>query len=200
MKKPPEASADTEVISRRTFLTALATAPALALAESTTGKIFATPRTGADLVKLAIDGYPLMYTALEKTKERLVKPMHPKDRFEAIIKAIHAADYKVDVHAVGDKAVDLTLDGFLKACGSPSECRRRRHRIEHFPFRKLDSIKRVADYGVPVCSQPEMITVRGEELLIKTDKELVNSITPIATFMKEGVTISFGDSFRYEPV
>jgi predicted amidohydrolase YtcJ len=184
MKKYSEASANPEVISRRTFLAALAAAPALALAESTKGKVFATPRTGADLVKLAIDGYPLMYAPLEKTKERLVKPMHPKDQFEAIITAIHAADYQVDVHAVGDKAVDLTLDGFLKACGSASECRRRRHRIEHFPFRKLDSIKRAADYGVPVCSQPEMITVRGDELLVKTDKKLVNSITPIATFMK----------------
>lgn len=143
-------------------------------------------------VKLAIDGYPLMYTALEKSKERLVKPMHPKDQFEAIIKAIHSADYQVDVHAVGDKAADLTLDGFLKACGSASECRRRRHRIEHFPFRKLDSIKRAADYGVPVCSQPEMITVRGDELLVKTDKKLVNSMTPIATLLREHVTISFG--------
>ena len=143
-------------------------------------------------VKLAIDGYPLMYTALEKSKERLVKPMHPKDQFEAIIKAIHSADYQVDVHAVGDKAVDLTLDGFFKACGSASECRRRRHRIEHFPFRKLDSIRRAADYGVPVCSQPEMITVRGDELLVKTDKKLVNSMTPIGTFLREHVTISFG--------
>ena len=143
-------------------------------------------------VKLAIDGYPLMYTALEKSKERLVKPMHPKDQFEAIIKAIHSADYQVDVHAVGDKAADLTLDGFFKACGSASECRRRRHRIEHFPFRKLDSIKRAADYGVPVCSQPEMITVRGDELLVKTDKKLVNSMTPIGTFLREHVTISFG--------
>ncbi len=143
-------------------------------------------------VKLAIDGYPLMYTALEKSKERLAKPMHPKDQFEAIIKAIHSADYQVDVHAVGDKAVDLTLDGFLKACGSASECRRRRHRIEHFPFRKLDSIRRAADYGVPVCSQPEMITVRGDELLVKTDKKLVNSMTPIATLLREHVTIGFG--------
>ena len=50
MKKYPEASAVPEVISRRTFLAALAAAPALALAESTTGKVFATPRTGADLV------------------------------------------------------------------------------------------------------------------------------------------------------
>ncbi len=65
MKKYPEASADPEVISRRTFLSALAAVPALASSESTTGKIFATPRTSADLVKLAIDGYPLMYTALK---------------------------------------------------------------------------------------------------------------------------------------
>ena len=37
-----------------------------------------------------------------------------------------------------------------------------------------------------------MITVRGDEPLIKTDKKLVNSITSIAKFMKEGVTISLG--------
>jgi predicted amidohydrolase YtcJ len=143
-------------------------------------------------VKLAIDGYPLMYKPLNKRKEHVVKPMHPKDQFEAIIRAIHEHDYQVDVHAVGDKAVDLTLDAFLKTCGSKSECRNRRHRIEHFPFLKLDSIRRSVEYGTPVCSQPEMISVRGDELLEKSDRKLVNTITPIATFINEGANICFG--------
>lgn len=143
-------------------------------------------------VKLAIDGYPVMYKPLDPNREHIVKPMHPKDQFEAIIKSIHKADFQVDVHAVGDKAVDLTLDAFLKACGSPSECRRRRHRIEHFPFRKMDSIRRSAEYGTPVCSQPEMIIVRGDELLVKSDRKLVESIIPVASFIKEGAHICFG--------
>lgn len=155
-------------------------------------KRYQSPMLRLQGVKLAIDGYPLMYKPLNKNKERLVQPMHPKDQFEEMIKAIHHADYQVDVHAVGDKAVDLTLDGYLKACGNPSECRKRRHRIEHFPFRNLDSIRRAAEYGSPVCSQPEMITVRGDELLNMTDRRLVNSITPIATFIKEDVAICFG--------
>ena len=143
-------------------------------------------------VKLAIDGYPLMYKPFERGKEHLIKPMHPKDQFEAIIKAIHAANYQVDVHAVGDKGVDLTLDAFLKVAGSASECRKRRHRIEHFPYLKLDSIKRAAEYGTPVCSQPEIITVRGDQVLKKADRKLALSFAPIATLRKEGVTVSFG--------
>ncbi len=155
-------------------------------------KRYQAPMLRLQGVKLAIDGYPLMYKPLDKNREHLVQPMHPRDQFEAIIKAIHDADYQVDVHAVGDKAVDMTLDCFLKVCGNSAECRRRRHRMEHFPFRNLDSIGRAADYGVPVCSQPEMITVRGDELLAKADRNLVNTITPIASFIKEGAMICFG--------
>ncbi len=143
-------------------------------------------------VKLAIDGYPLMYKPLDPKRENLVKPMQTQDQFEAIIKAIHEADYQVDVHAVGDRAVDLTLDAYKKICGSESECRKRRHRIEHFPFKKMDSIKRSTDLGVPVCSQPEMIIVRGDELLVKSDKKLVNSIVPVGSFIKQGCEICFG--------
>ena len=143
-------------------------------------------------VKLAIDGYPLMYKSLDPKRENLVKPMQTQDQFEAMIRAIHEADYQVDVHAVGDRAVDLTLDAYRKICGSDSDCRKRRHRIEHFPFKKMDSIKRSADMGVPVCSQPEMIIVRGDELLGKTDKKLVNSIIPVASFIDQGSRICFG--------
>lgn len=155
-------------------------------------KRYQSPLLRLQGVKLAIDGYPLMYKPLDKNREHIVLPMHPRDQFEAIIKAIHDADYQVDVHAVGDRSVDMTLDSFLKVCGNSGECRRRRHRIEHFPFRNLDSIRRAADYGTPVCSQPEMITVRGDELLGKVDRKLVNAITPIATFFKEGAMICFG--------
>lgn len=155
-------------------------------------KRYQSPLLRLQGVKLAIDGYPLMYKPIDKGKEHLVKPMQTQDQFEAIIRAIHEADYQADVHAVGDKAVDLTLDTYKKVCGSESECRRRRHRIEHFPFRKMDSIKRAAEMGVPVCSQPEMIIVRGDELMTKIEKKNVNSLTPIATFIREGCKICFG--------
>lgn len=155
-------------------------------------KRYQSPLLRLQGVKLAIDGYPLMYKPIDKGKEHLVKPMQTQDQFEAIIRAIHEADYQADVHAVGDKAVDFTLDTYKKVCGSESECRRRRHRIEHFPFRKMDSIKRAAEMGVPVCSQPEMIIVRGDELMTKIEKKNVNSLTPIATFIREGCKICFG--------
>jgi len=84
----------------------------------------------------------------------------PQAIFEEIIAAIHRADLRADVHAVGDKGVDWTLQTFAHAAGRAPAARERRHRIEHFPFRKLDSIRRAAEMNVPVCVQPAIVDFR----------------------------------------
>ena len=61
---------------------------------------------------------------------------------------IHGANLQVDVHAVGDRGVDLTLDAFRTAAGSDREVARCRHRIEHFMFRRESRIRRAADLAV----------------------------------------------------
>ncbi len=145
-------------------------------------------------IKLAVDGYALMYKVPEQHRHMAI-PMHPQPQFNEIVATIHRAGLQADVHAVGDKGVDWTLAAFAKAAGSPAECRRRRHRIEHFPFRKLDSIKRAADLGVPVCLQPNYIEVKGDDFFSKfgrVDQRLVETMLPVRTFMKEGVRLAYG--------
>lgn len=145
-------------------------------------------------IKLAVDGYALMYEIPEQHRS-LAIPMHPQPLFEEIVATIHQAGFQADVHAVGDKGVDWTLAAFAKAAGSPAECRRRRHRIEHFPFRKLDSIRRAADLGVPVCIQPNFIEVKAEEFRDKfgaRSNELVQTMIPLHTMDREGVPLAYG--------
>jgi len=145
-------------------------------------------------IKLAVDGYALMYDILPEHRH-LAIPMHPQPLFEQIIATIHNAGLQVDVHAVGDKGVDWTLEAFAKAAGSVAACRERRHRIEHFPFCKLDSIRRAAELNVPVCEQPLFIEIKADEFLEKLGPKAatqVQKLCPMRTFAREGVHLAYG--------
>jgi predicted amidohydrolase YtcJ len=145
-------------------------------------------------IKLAVDGYALMYETPAE-QQHLAIPMHPQLLFEDIIGTIHRADFQADVHAVGDKGVDWTLAAFAKAAGSIEEARRRRHRIEHFPFRKPDSIRKAAELNVPVCTQPSMIDFRVDDFQRRLGNPIQNyisTIIPMRTFLKENVPMAFG--------
>ncbi|MBE7557618.1 amidohydrolase family protein [bacterium] len=145
-------------------------------------------------IKLAVDGYAMMYH-VPPEHAHLAIPMHPQPLFNQIIKAIHDKGLQVDVHAVGDKGVDWTLDAFAAAAGSAAECAKRRHRIEHYCFRKLDSIRRTAEMGVPVCTQPNWIEVKADDIAEKlgqSGSETVGSTLPLKTFANEGVHVALG--------
>ena len=145
-------------------------------------------------IKLAVDGYALMYD-VPKQHRHLAMPMHPQPQFEEIVASIHRAGLQADVHAVGDKGVDWTLQAFAKAAGSAGACRTRRHRIEHFPFRKRDSIRRTAELGVPVCVQPTFMPVKADDFVTKLGsrgRKLVETMVPLRTFMREGVRVAYG--------
>jgi len=145
-------------------------------------------------IKLAVDGYSLMYE-IPPEQQHLAIPMHPQPIFEDIIGTIHRADFQADVHAVGDKGVDWTLTAFEKAAGSAAEARRRRHRIEHFPFRKLDSIRKAAELNVPVCVQPSSIDFRVDDFehrLGNPIQKYIETFVPMRTFLKEGVPMALG--------
>jgi predicted amidohydrolase YtcJ len=149
------------------------------------------PRVRLQGIKLAVDGYPLMYR-VPAQHGHLNLPMHPQDQFETLVSLIHQAGLQVDVHAVGDRGVDLVLDAFRKASGSDRAVHARRHRIEHFPFRRAESIRRAADLGVPVCTQPLQMVVRGDEFLQRFGRDPVQTMVPAASFRRAGVQLSFG--------
>ncbi len=152
---------------------------------------FESPMVRLQGVKLAVDGYAMMYN-VPPEQRHLAIPMHPQPLFNQIIKAIHDAGLQADVHAVGDKGVDWTLEAFAAASGSATACAKRRHRIEHFPFRKLDSIRRAAEMGVPVCTQPTYIAVKADDFRQKLGAGATTTMLPLKTFAAEGVHVALG--------
>jgi hypothetical protein len=145
-------------------------------------------------IKLAVDGYALMYDVPEGHKEFAI-PMHPQAAFEEIVATIHRAGYQADVHAVGDNGVDWTLAAFEKACGGKQKNREKRHRIEHFPFFKEDTLQKAAEMGVPVCSQPYAIDFRADDFIGRNDrltKKQIQTFCPCKSMLKEGIPLAFG--------
>lgn len=68
----------------------------------------------------------------------------------------HAADWQLAVHAIGDAAMDLALDGF-EAGAARNPAHRGRHRIEHGGLIRDDHLPRLAALGITVVSQPSFI-------------------------------------------
>ncbi|HPA21185.1 MAG TPA: amidohydrolase [Verrucomicrobiae bacterium] len=145
-------------------------------------------------IKLAVDGYALMYDIPAEHKEFAI-PMHPQPILEQMVATIHDAGLQADVHAAGDRGVDWVLDAYAKAAGGPEGVRQRRHRIEHFPFYKADSIRRASAMGVPVCEQPYAIDFRVDDFTKKLtflSKKQIDSMVPLKSMLREGVRLAFG--------
>lgn len=142
-------------------------------------------------IKLAVDGYPLMYDVLPQHRQINI-PMHPEDQFRAIVATIHNAGLQVDVHAAGDRGVDLTLEAFSRAAGGDAAVRSRRHRLEHYMFYRQQSIDRTAAMGVPVCTQPAWIDMRAADMVRKLGSKPVEKMVPLGSFHEAGVAICFG--------
>jgi len=159
---------------------------------------YAGPLVRLQGIKLAVDGYPLMYRVPPQHRH-LAVPMHTVDDLNEIVAMIHQAGMQADVHAVGDRGVDLVLDAFLRAAGSPRSVAARRHRIEHFLFRRPESIHHAADLGVPVCTQPLHLLLRADDLLRKLGRDPTATMVPLASFRRAGVRLSFGADVPASP-
>jgi hypothetical protein len=75
------------------------------------------------------------------------------DELRELVTEADDAGFQLAVHAIGDEAVDETLDAF-EACEEPGE---RRHRIEHAELASDEAIGRFADLGVVASMQPNFL-------------------------------------------
>jgi predicted amidohydrolase YtcJ len=75
------------------------------------------------------------------------------EELNAVVQKADAAGFQVTVHAIGDEAIDETLDAFA-ACENPGE---KRHRVEHVELASDEAIERFGDLGVVASVQPNFL-------------------------------------------
>ncbi|MGH3673331.1 MAG: amidohydrolase, partial [Pseudonocardiaceae bacterium] len=74
----------------------------------------------------------------------------------------HRAGWQLAVHAIGDRAVDLTLDA-LQAAQRAHPRPQARHRIEHAGLVRPDQLPRCAALGVTAVVQPNFLWYLGDD-------------------------------------
>jgi len=82
------------------------------------------------------------------------KPNYTREDFSRIIGMMDRRGWQIMVHALGDGAVRMTLDGYEQLAASPMPARGRRNRIEHIETIDLADIPRFGKLGVIAAMHP----------------------------------------------
>ena len=81
------------------------------------------------------------------------EPLFEPERFKAICVEIDRRGLQIAVHAIGDGAVQTTIDGY-EAAGQANGFRDMRHRIEHIELIDRADVARVGALGITASVQP----------------------------------------------
>ena len=112
------------------------------------------------------------------------------------IRRCHDGGLQIAVHAIGPRAVDMTLDAFA-ALGVPgSELAARRHRIEHaFLPGPEGQIERMVELGLVWSTQPAAIHAVGDAWRHQLGMDDLPGAVPIRSALAAGVPIQLNSDF-----
>jgi len=117
------------------------------------------PTLHTGIVKLYADGViesktAAMLAPYEGTKSAGT-PNYSVDDLNRIVAMLDKRGWQIQIHAIGDRAIRISLDAMEKAAAAnPAPARGRRHRIEHIEAVSAADIPRFGALGVIASQQP----------------------------------------------
>jgi predicted amidohydrolase YtcJ len=104
----------------------------------------------------------------------------------AMLAKYHAQGWQLDIHAIGDAAIEQVLTG-MEACDTPDRpVLGRRHRIEHCGFLNAGQRRRMKARGIIPVPQPVFLYEFGDVYLKVLGKERSEACYPMRTWVDEG--------------
>jgi predicted amidohydrolase YtcJ len=118
-------------------------------------------------------------------------PMHSEKEFHEMVSILHKTGQQISVHAIGDKAVDLTLSAFLQELKAEPR-KDHRHRIEHALSPTVRARDLMAKNGIVVSTHPQWIYKWFDrtQLLKYLDSE--RGTVPLKSYLDRGISVAFG--------
>lgn len=105
---------------------------------------------------------------------------------DALTRDYHAMGYQLAVHAIGDAAIEQTLNAMEKALRDHPDAKRR-HRIEHCGFNTKEQIARMVRLGVEPVPQPIFHYDFGDLYLSVLEPERVHPAYPMRDWIAAGL-------------
>lgn len=106
----------------------------------------------------------------------------PTEAIHALLQRYHDQGWQLDIHAIGDAAIEQVLTGMEEAGATPD----RRHRIEHCGFVTRDQRRRMCARGILPVPQPVFVYEFGDLYVTNLGMERALRSYPMRTWMDEG--------------
>jgi len=139
------------------------------------------------------------YTDAPQTSGLLSGEMHPVSAMLQRLKSADVAGLQLCMHAIGDRAISMTLDIFAqieKANGK----RDRRWRIEHSQHLAVKDFARYAQLGVVASVQPYHAIDDGRWAEKRIGPDRAKHTYAFRTFLDNGVHLAFGTDWPVAPL
>lgn len=114
---------------------------------------------------------------------------YSQNELDALVAKAHSKGFQVTAHCIGDRAIEMMLNSFAKALGTPPklDCR---HRIEHCAICPPDLVSRVKDLGVIPVAQPIFFYEFGGGYISNYGRERVGYMFPMKSFIERGIPVA----------
>ncbi|MDQ1078513.1 amidohydrolase [Pseudoroseomonas cervicalis] len=110
----------------------------------------------------------------------------PEETMHALLKRYHEQGWQLDIHAIGDAAIEQVLAGMEAASSEAQPIAGRRHRIEHCGFLNADQRRRMLRHGVLPVPQPVFMYEFGDLYVKNLGLARTEVAYPMKTWLQEG--------------
>ncbi|MCO6417058.1 amidohydrolase [Siccirubricoccus sp. KC 17139] len=110
----------------------------------------------------------------------------PDETMHALLKRYHEQGWQLDIHAIGDAAIEQVLQAMEAADTPEHPFGGRRHRIEHCGFVTRDQRRRMRARGILPVPQPVFMYEFGDLYVTNLGPERSAHAYPMKTWLEEG--------------
>jgi len=110
----------------------------------------------------------------------------PDEKMDALLKLYHEQGWQLDIHAIGDAAIEQVLRAMEAADTSEHPFAGRRHRIEHCGFVTADQRRRMKARGILPVPQPVFMYEFGDLYVRNLGRARSERAYPMRTWFEEG--------------
>jgi len=114
----------------------------------------------------------------------------PVDQYVACVRELNRLGWRVATHAVGDAAIDQVLQAYA-AANADQAIVGKRWSIEHFFIGRPDHYPRVKELGLVISAQDHLY-LAGPSLVNYWGRERASQVTPVRTFLDQGILVAGG--------
>ena len=145
-------------------------------------------------LKYAVDGgvgprTAVMYEPFEDQPDNTGTQLIEDEVLKEMTLMGHKAGFQIAVHAIGDKAIDITMDAYEHAQRtSPRDDPR--HQIVHCYFPGEEALRKMEELGVVVNTQAPFLYWLGDSFVESVGPERANRCIPLKTMLERGIVVA----------